>query len=301
MLFSALGSLGDRLDAKFLTAYFLPAFVAVLGTIAILVTALGGERFVEWIEQSDSTQQGLAALLLVLLTLMVAQLLSAMARPIAQWYAGRALPEPLKHPSIQHQLRARARARIGVEMVSRGDRLFPHDPTDTEPTAFGNVLAAGVDYPRLIYAMETYHWWPRLLPLLPAYFQDLLRSLETPMRAMLNLSLVSVYLGCLAAVFLGLAQSHWITTVVSLVVGLLIAQFFYRAAIAQAAELVRNIWVGFDLYRYEILKQMNEEVPTTLEAERELWQRLTQRLRALEEPVTMARTEDDASASQANT
>ena len=45
MLFSALGSLGDRFDAKFITAYFAPAFVAVLGTIAILVTAVGGERF----------------------------------------------------------------------------------------------------------------------------------------------------------------------------------------------------------------------------------------------------------------
>jgi hypothetical protein len=31
MLFSAVGSLGDRLDPKFMTAYFLPAFVAVLG------------------------------------------------------------------------------------------------------------------------------------------------------------------------------------------------------------------------------------------------------------------------------
>ncbi len=244
MLFSALGSLGDRLDAKFLTAYFLPAFVAVLGTIVILVTALGGARFVERIEQYDSTQQGLLALLLVLLTVMVAQLLSAMARPIAQGFAGHALPELVKHPSIQHQLRARARARIGPEMASRGDRLFPHNPTETEPTAFGNVLAAGVDYPRLIYAMETYHWWPRLLPLLPGSFQDLLRSLETPMRAMLNLSLVSVYLGCLAAVFLGLAQAHWITTVVSLVVSLLVANFLYRAAIAQGTELVRTIERG---------------------------------------------------------
>ena len=59
MLFSALGSLGDRLDAKFITAYFFPAFVAVLGTIVILVRALGGERFVEWIEQYDSTKEAL--------------------------------------------------------------------------------------------------------------------------------------------------------------------------------------------------------------------------------------------------
>jgi hypothetical protein len=298
VLIAALGSLGERLDAKFISAYFFPAFVAVLGTIVILVRTLGGERFVEWLEQSDSTKEALTALVLVLLTLMVAEMLRAMARPIARWYIGRAFPELIKHPSLQHQLRARARARIGLGMVLRGDRLFPHDPTDTEPTAFGNVVAAGVDYPRLIYAMDTYHWWPRLLPLLPAEFQEQLRSLESPMRSMLNLSLVSLYLGCLAALSLGLAHSNWIATVVALVVGLLVANFFYRAAIAQAVELVRNIWVGFDLYRYEILKQMNVELPTTLEDERALWQRLTQRLRLFEEPVTIARTEDDASASQ---
>ena len=101
------------------------------------------------------------------------------------------------------------------------------------------------------------------------------------MRAMLNLSLVSVYLGCLAAVFLGLAQSHWITTVVSLVSVCSSRTSFIAPRSPKAVELVRNIWVGFDLYRYEILKQMNEELPTTLEDERALWQRLTQRLRRL--------------------
>ena len=58
MLFSAIGSLGDRLDSKFITAYFFPAFVAVLGTIAILVTAIGGERFAERIAQFDSAATG---------------------------------------------------------------------------------------------------------------------------------------------------------------------------------------------------------------------------------------------------
>jgi hypothetical protein len=33
MLFSAVGAIGDKLDSKFMTAYFFPAFVAVLGSI----------------------------------------------------------------------------------------------------------------------------------------------------------------------------------------------------------------------------------------------------------------------------
>jgi hypothetical protein len=79
-------------------------------------------------------------------------------------------------------------------MVSRGERLYPHDPADTAPAAFGNVLATAAEYPRLVYGMESYHWWPRLLPLLPVEFQEMLRSMETPMRAMLNLSLVALSL-----------------------------------------------------------------------------------------------------------
>jgi hypothetical protein len=116
-------------------------------------------------------------------------------------------------------------------------------------------------------------------------FQEMLRSMETPMRAMLNLSLVALYLGCLSAVALGFAAAHWQTVIVSLVVGVLLANFFYRAAIVQATELARNIWVGFDLYRSEIMRQMNVEMPSDLQEVRALWQQLGQRLRNLEPPV----------------
>jgi hypothetical protein len=46
---------------------------------------------------------------------------------------------------------------------------------------------------------------------------------------------------------------------------------------------VRHIWVGFDLYRYTILEQLREQEPANLEEERALWQRLSQRLRSLDE------------------
>ena len=79
MLFSAMGSLGERLDSKFITAYFFPAFAAVLGTFWILVAATGGERFAERLEQLDSVQQAIAVVLLLLTTAMIAHLLRALA------------------------------------------------------------------------------------------------------------------------------------------------------------------------------------------------------------------------------
>src|SRR3954451_17057890 len=112
MLFSALGSIGARLDSKFITAYFAPAFLAVLGTIWIIVVKAGGERFGDWVEQLDSVEQAIAVLLLLLVAMVLGHVLQALARPIAQMFAGRGWPEPLPRTPIQNPRRARARARI---------------------------------------------------------------------------------------------------------------------------------------------------------------------------------------------
>jgi hypothetical protein len=114
-------------------------------------------------------------------------------------------------------------------MLSRDERLVPVDPTDTAPTALGNVLAAA-DYPRHVYGMDAFYWWPRLLPLLPPEFQVLLQSMETPMRSLLNLSLASLYLGCLTAAVLGLADSNLAVAAASLAIGVVIAELLYRGA-----------------------------------------------------------------------
>jgi hypothetical protein len=298
VLFSAIGSLGERLDSRFITAYFFPAFVAVLGSIWILVAAVGGERFAERIEELDSVEQGIGVAIVLLVTLMLAHMLSALARPIATFYAGRAFPAPVREWSLRGQLKARLRNRTSSIHQGREDRLYPRDSAETQPTAFGNVLAAAVDYPRLVYAMEAFHWWPRLMPLLPAEFQSLLRSMETPMRGMLNLSLVFSYLAILGVVVLGL--SHELPALLFLVGGLVLSQLCYRAAVTQATDLARNIWVAFDLYRFSILEQMREEAPADLETERTLWQRLAERLHELDKPTPLAISATDVTNGNAN-
>jgi len=299
VLFSAIGSIGERLDSKFITAYFFPAFVAVVGSLWILVASVGGERFAERIAELDSVEQGIAVAIVLLVTMMLAHMLSALARPIATFYAGRAFPAPVREWSIRGQLKARRRNRTSSIQAGREDRLYPRDASETQPTAFGNVLAATADYPRLIYAMDAFHWLPRLMPLLPTEFQALLRSMETPMRGMLNLSLVFSYLAFLAVVVLGLMGSQELTALLVLVVGIVLGQLCYRAAITQATDLARNIWVAFDLYRFSILEQLREEAPDDLEAERALWQRLADRQHERDEPMTPATSATDLLAGKA--
>jgi hypothetical protein len=230
MLISAIGSIGERLDSKFITAYFFPAFIAVLGTLWVAVTALGGERFAERVAGLDSVEQAIFTGILLLITMMVAYMLRSLGRPIAQLFAGHTFPRVVKDKSVRSQLRARSRARLSSAMISRNERLVPVDPTDTAPTALGNVLAAAADYPRHVYGMDAYYWWPRLLPLLPPEFQVLLQSMETPMRSLLNLSLASLYLGCLTAAVLGLADSNLAVAAASLAIGVVIAELLYRGA-----------------------------------------------------------------------
>jgi hypothetical protein len=92
--------------------------------------------------------------------------------PIEQLYAGHAYPEVIRR-LLPAQRSARAYIPFDLSTYERGTRLFPRDPGDLAPTAFGNVVAASADYPREVYGLETYYWWPRLLPLLPPDFGDM--------------------------------------------------------------------------------------------------------------------------------
>ena len=113
------------------------------------------------------------------------------------------------------------------------------------------------------------------------------------MRAMLNLCLVSLYLAFLAVVVLGLMGTQELNALFILAAGLVLSHLCYRAAVTQATELARTVWVAFDLYRSAILEHFHEERPATLEEERLLWQRLGERLHQMDEPLA-AETEGAA-------
>lgn len=289
MLASALSALGGRLDTKFLTAYWLPAFVAVLGSFGILAVIAGAKQFDEWIYNLDSVEQTLAVLLLVLAVTMLAFILRAISRPLTEVFAGNALPRMVAEWSTRGQRRVKHKA---AEMPGAGtdrpevvaatqrqsqwlQQSFPRDDAALQPTLFGNILATAAEYPRLVYLMDGLLWWPRLSPVVPDFFQEMLGGAQAPMMALLNLSVVFAGLAIIGAPLLVLAGGHWTAALVTLLGGLLLTRFCYRAAVSQAAELASMLRVGFDLYRHEILRQMDLEVPTDIGDERALWQKLT--------------------------
>lgn len=292
MLSSALSALSDRLDSRFLIAFWLPAFVLVLGGIGIMTALVGPSPLENWALTLGPVAQSLVTILLVLFITMLACVLRALTWPIAATFAGDVLPQAFARWSTRGQQRARSRAvqalraspdaaaftATGRQDRQRLNQLFPQDDRDLMPTLFGNVLATASQHPRLAYAMEGAVWWPRLSPVLPSFFQDMLGSTQAPMMGLLNLSVVFTGLALTGGAALALAGSRWIDALVVLVVGMVLARLCYRAAIGQAVALGSQLGVAFDLYRHDILRQMDLEVPADLEAERALWQQLTREL-----------------------
>lgn len=289
MLGSALGALSDRMDSKFLTAYWLPAFVAVLGGLGLLTVMVAPGQVETWIYDLDSVEQALATLLVVLAITMLAFVFRALSRPLTEIFSGEVLPRPLAAWSTRGQLRLKSRLERGagaaqvsptsgspMQRTSRWlNRAYPLDDADVQPTLFGNVLATAIEHPRLAYTMEGLLWWPRLSPLVPVEFQDLLGGAQAPMVALLNLSVVFTVLALSGAATLLLVGGHGVAAIMVLAGGLVLAWLCYRAAVSQAAELRSLICVAFDLYRHEILRQMDLDVPADLETERALWTQLT--------------------------
>ena len=296
MLSSVIGALGDRVDSKFLTAYWLPAFVLVLGSICAVGLAVGPGHVEGWIAGLDGVEQALAALLVVLVISMVAFMLRALTRPITEVFAGVALPRAVARAFTQGQVRARDRAArllgnssgAGSQAIDQQAEVwlqsrFPTDDANLKPTLFGNLLASVSEHPFVAYSMAGALWWPRLSPLLPGSFQDTLAGAQAPMMALLNLSVVFSALA-LSGVLAGLLTAQWGIAIVWGAGALILSRLAYRAAVSQAAEVGNMLRVAFDLYRYDILDQLDRPHPETLADERALWLSLTQDVLGLDAP-----------------
>jgi hypothetical protein len=257
----------------------------------------------------DSVEQTLAVLVLLLAITMLAFVFRALSRVIVAMFAGDALPRPIADWSARGQLRSRRNAlRLLGPAPDRLESLpsaqqvaqslkqrFPQDEAAMQPTLFGDVLATASEYPRIVYAMDGLLWWPRLSPLVAPNLQDALAGAQAPMMALLNLTVVFVAVALEAPIWLGIASGRWPDAIVVALVSLLLARLCYRAAAGQAGEVGSQIRVAFDLYRHEILRQLDLQIPADLTAERALWKDLTDQMLGLS-PAAAEQTREPASA-----
>jgi hypothetical protein len=290
-----LSSLSERLDTSFLTASWLPAFFAVLGNVALFTMLVGPDAVAAWGYNLDSFEETIVAVILLVVITMVGLLLRALSFVTVGFFVGELLPCSVAAWAIRGQQRARSReqrllgdaAHISSAQLLRDqvrrlvEQRYPQDETALRPTRLGNLLAAGAEYPWIVYAMDGVLWWSHLtsvLPTDPVDVSQMLEGAQSRLLGLLNLSLVFGVVACEAVVVLGLIGHQWPTAIGVAVGGSVLAWLSYHAAVSQALEVTTQIRAAFNLYRRAILTQMGLTVPDSMAAERALWQTLTQEL-----------------------
>jgi hypothetical protein len=136
-------------------------------------------------------------------------------------------------------------------------------------------MRAAEYYPAQRYQMDAVILWPRLLQVLPPTALESLRDSKATVDLMMVVSAFSALFSITSAIgiliflpirwgFFGYVGS-----------GFLLSYAAYLAAVQAALSFGEQIKSSFDLYRWDLLKKLNLEMPATYEEERQIWEQVT--------------------------
>jgi hypothetical protein len=162
---------------------------------------------------------------------------------------------------------------------------FPKDEKLVLPTRLGNVIRSFESYPDIQYNMEAVILWPRLVAKVDKEYSGAIDGTKTSFDFMLNCSALSAVLALLMLV-VGLIYPTPLTSLpsalwwlVEIVVFWVAAFFFYQLSIDRAKAWGNTVKGAFDLYRWDLLKQLGySRLPQTVTEERALWFNISQRM-----------------------
>lgn len=297
MLGASLERLGGLFDQRFILAFWAPIFVCASASAAILTFSYGfAVTLAAWLALSGTEQVLLGAASIVSVTV-IAYVFSVATGPLIRMYEGYwpaifkrqgdwALARQKKsYDSLlkqmmdlrgQHGLMLFSNSQAHGRLFRRFVSNFPRDPGRIRPSRIGNILVAAEEYPWLRYNIDSVLWWPRLAAIMPDAFRAQVGANLTPMIAFLNLATVSS--------LSGMATGAWLWSVVEMpwwgfaciIGGFALARACYLAAATPAVKYGQSVRTAFDLYRFDLLKQMRIPLPPTPKAERKLWLSLGQ-------------------------
>lgn len=162
----------------------------------------------------------------------------------------------------------------------------PLNQSHQMPTRLGNVLRASETYAFDRYLIFDTAIWPRLLPILPAEIKRPLEEKNNLFMFLLNSAFLAYFLSLACAVFglvvplfnfpqdffyigydfISPGNYFWLS-----VLFLSFGYILYRVAVNAAEDFTMYVRSSFDLYRINLLHQLQWEPPQTLEDERGLW------------------------------
>lgn len=148
-------------------------------------------------------------------------------------------------------------------------------------TKFGNVLRASEIYASERYGIDGLTLWPRLAHVLPNEFTASLEEQNNKLMFLLNSSLLAFILALASLIgaivritFPSVALMFSDNLVWFFLIFLLAGYLIYRASVTTAEDFGLFIRTGFDLYRFDLLIQLNQCLPVDLNEEMDIWKKL---------------------------
>ena len=148
------------------------------------------------------------------------------------------------------------------------------------PTRLGNILRACEHYPNYMFGIEPITTWYRLVAVIPEAYRNQLEHAEAATQFFLNLSFVSVLISGIALYESVETQSVQAARSMNALALVLIALAYltYRLACSAALNWSEHVRSAFDLYRFDLLKQLSvatpERPPWSMAVERQIWKRV---------------------------
>jgi hypothetical protein len=284
-MFSSLWkSLGEGFDKRWLLTSFGPALVFWGASLLVYGAGTGWAFITAWEKFPDWFQTMLLAgsLAGIVFTAYLLDLFSTPLLRLAEGYDWERVPlvgwwlrqgadervreaeAPQKRFAQLQKKRVLAEAGQGeslneaemAELLGLEQRLYyrPPDPARAMPTALGNVLRAAEDAVRARYGLDPIVCWSRLYPLLPEAIRADLGAARGNMDAALRASLLGVVFTFVWGIW-SLWQGAWLLALATLA-GFGVAWLGYRAGVQAAVPYADLIRAAFDLYRFELYKNL---------------------------------------------
>ena len=178
-----------------------------------------------------------------------------------------------------------------AQLSKMGRRLnveYPRGEALVLPTRLGNILRSFEDYPRQQYNISSITLWPRLIAVIAKDYAESIDSVKTSFDFALNCSALSMLLA-LTILLVGLlyptafaSPEPWQATffwLAKILIFAALSYWFYTLLLGRAQARGALIRGAYDLYRWDLLKQLGyKRMPTSMAEERYLWGEISQQL-----------------------
>jgi hypothetical protein len=189
-----------------------------------------------------------------------------------------------------------------INLLTEFQDRFPGQKNEVLPFRFGNVLKAAEYYPMDRYRIDAVPLWTRLISVIPQSYDEKIDQTHNQLSFLVNCSVLSIMFAFASVVValyesvlaiqaqLGVAYLFYFMkldlsasiylqrTIIYLILGILacgMAIIFHRASLISVGEFGDMIRSTYDLFRFDLLKQLHFPLPINPDDELNTWTRVS--------------------------